>query len=141
LRYREAEDRACVNNVCVIIVGEKRREETVTERRFRELALAMPEAIEIGHMGHPDFRVRGKVLATLGYPNKDWAMVKLTPEQQAVFVGKEPAAFVPVKGAWGSRGATSVRLKVAKPSSVGAALAAAWGNIVPAALSRRAPKG
>lgn len=49
---------------------------------FRRLALSMPESSEVGHMGHPDFRVGGKIFATLGYPDRGWAVVKLTPEQQ-----------------------------------------------------------
>ena len=52
-------------------------------------------------MAHPDFRVRGKIFATLGYPDESWGMVKLAPEEQEVLVAAEPAVFVPVKGAWG----------------------------------------
>ncbi len=58
----------------------------MTADQFRKLALRLPEALEGEHMGHPDFRVGGKIFATLG-PRGDWGMVKLTPEQQAVFVG------------------------------------------------------
>ena len=54
----------------------------MTPDSFRRLALTMPEAVEAGHMGHPDFRVGGRIFATLGHPDEDWAMVKLTPEQQ-----------------------------------------------------------
>jgi hypothetical protein len=71
---------------------------------FRRLALTMPEALEVGHMGHPDFRVGGKIFATLGYPDERWAMVKLTPEQQEAFVAADPVTFVPVKGGWGRAG-------------------------------------
>ncbi len=95
------------------------------------MALSMPEASESSHMGHPDFRVRGKVFATMGYPDTNWGMVKLTPEQQAVFVGAEPKVYVPVKGAWGRQGATSVCLRSAKSKSLQAAFAAAWGNVAP----------
>jgi hypothetical protein len=98
---------------------------------FRRLALSMPEACEVGHMGHPDFRVRGKIFATLCYPDADWGMVKLTPEQQEAFVAAEPAVFVPVKGGWGRRGATNVRLRQAKARSLRVALAAAWRNVAP----------
>ncbi len=65
-------------------------------------------------MGHPDFRVAGKIFAPLAWPANGWSMVKLTPEQQAMFVRAQPGAFVPVKGAWGRRGATNVRLSKAK---------------------------
>jgi hypothetical protein len=47
---------------------------------FRRLAMRLPEAAEVGHMGHPDFRVGGKIFATLGYPTGEWAVVKLAPE-------------------------------------------------------------
>jgi hypothetical protein len=52
---------------------------------FRRLALALPEAEERAHGGRPDFRVRGKVFATLGWPDAEYGMVKLTPEQQAIY--------------------------------------------------------
>jgi hypothetical protein len=82
-------------------------------------------------MNHPDFRINGKIFATLGYPDKNWAMVRLTPEQQSVFVSSEPAVFIPVKGAWGRQGATNVLLRPAKEASLRAALAAALRNILP----------
>ncbi len=98
---------------------------------FRRLALAMPEASEVGHMGHPDFRVGGKIFATLGYPDESWGMVKLTPEQQEAFVSAEPKVFVPVKGGWGRKGATNVHLGSAKARSLRVALATAWRNVAP----------
>lgn len=104
---------------------------------FRRLALTMPEAREEGHMGHPDFRVGGKIFATLGYPDERWAMVKLTPEQQEAFVAAEPAAFAPVKGGWGRQGATSVLLGEAKLAALRTALMAAWRNVAPARLAQQ----
>ena len=77
-------------------------------------------------MGHPDFRVRGRIFATLGYPDAGWAMVKLDAEQQEAFVSSEPEVFMPVKGGWGRRGATNVRLRTARTHSVRVALAIAW---------------
>jgi hypothetical protein len=109
----------------------------MTDDSFRRLALTMPEAREAGHMGHPDFRVGGKVFATLGYPNERWAMVKLTPEQQEAFVAADPAAFAPVKGGWGRQGATSVLLARAKVASLRTALMAAWRNVAPARLAQQ----
>jgi len=88
-------------------------------------------------MGHPDFRVRGKIFATLFYPDESWGMVKLTPEQQEAFVSAEPAVFVPVKGGWGRRGATNVRLRPAKTPSLRVALATAWRNVAPRDLADR----
>jgi hypothetical protein len=95
----------------------------MTAQEFRDLALSLSEATEAEHMGHPDFRVRGKIFATLG-PGEAWGMVKLTPEQQAVFVRTESSVFEPVKGAWGRRGATYVRLAAATAPSVRQALMA-----------------
>ena len=102
---------------------------------FRRLALGLPEATEVGHMGHPDFRVGGKIFATLGYPDAGFGMVKLAPEQQEAFVSAEPGVFAPVKGAWGRGGATSVRLAAAKTASLRTALAAAWRNVAPPRLT------
>ncbi|MEI9963532.1 MAG: MmcQ/YjbR family DNA-binding protein [Caulobacteraceae bacterium] len=73
----------------------------MTADDFRRLALALPEAIEASHMGHPDFRVRGKIFATLGAA-ADRGMVKLTPEQQEVVVSAEPAVFAPSRAAGGA---------------------------------------
>jgi hypothetical protein len=107
---------------------------TLTVEDFRRLALGMPEATESAHMGHPDFRVRGKIFATLGYPDAGWGMVKLKPEQQEALVASEPDVLVPVKGAWGRGGATSVRLRSAKMRTLRLAMAAAWANVAPSRL-------
>ena len=58
----------------------------MTADDFRRLALELPGASEMSHMGHPDFRLGGKIFATLGYPDASWGMVKLTPEQQAAWI-------------------------------------------------------
>jgi hypothetical protein len=106
----------------------------MTAADFRRVALRFPEATESAHMDHPDFRVRGKIFATLGYPDTGVGMVKLFPDQQREFVRDEPKVFVPVNGAWGRRGATHVRLNAAKKRSVQRALAAAWRNTAPRKL-------
>ena len=98
----------------------------MTSEDFRTLALSFPETEERMHMKHPDFRVRGKIFATLWYPNDSWGMVKLSPQQQETFVHADPVAFVPVKGAWGLKGCTSVKLSRAKKPMVRSALAEAW---------------
>ena len=67
----------------------------MTAAEFRTLALELPEAVEDEHMGHPDFRVRKKIFATLSPPGAHWGMVKLPPEQQADFVRDEPDVFEP----------------------------------------------
>jgi hypothetical protein len=106
----------------------------MTGADFRRLALGLPEATESAHGDHPDFRVRGKIFATLGYPEMGVGMVKLFPDQQQDFVRAEPRVFAPVHGTWGRRGATHVRLKVAQKASVLRALAAAWRNVAPRKL-------
>jgi hypothetical protein len=101
----------------------------MTPQAFRKLALSLPDAIESAHGGHPDFRVGKTIFATLGYPDQTFAMIKLTPDQQALFIELAPGMFVPVKGGWGLRGATHVRLAAADAARVKRALTAAWEHI------------
>ena len=98
----------------------------MTANDFRRLALSFPETVEKAHMDHPDFRVAGKIFATLGYPEDGWAMVKLTPVEQEMFVKAQPAVFNPCTGAWGRRGCTNVRLKGVRKPTLRRALEAAW---------------
>jgi hypothetical protein len=107
----------------------------MTQEAFRRLALGLPEATEVGHMGHPDFRVRGRIFATLGYPDEGFGMLKLTPEQQEALTSAEPLVFAPVKGGWGRKGATNVRLQPATVASVRLGLALAWRNVAPRSLA------
>jgi len=106
----------------------------MTPSTFRKLALSLPEACESSHVGHPDFRVRKKIFATLAYPDVAWGMVKLTPAQQQSFVHAHPAVFMPVKGAWGLKGATNVKLRAATVAILLPALEAAWKNVAPSSL-------
>ncbi len=108
----------------------------MTANDFRKLALALPETEERAHMNHPDFRVAGKIFATLGYPDKSCGMVKLSPEDQHYFSQDHPDAFIPVQGAWGRRGATSVHLKAAKKGTLAKAMEAAWSNTAPKRLQK-----
>jgi hypothetical protein len=112
----------------------------VTANDFRRLALSLPEAEERDHMNHPDFRVGGKIFATLGYPDKSRAMVKLSPEQQHYFSKDYPDVFVLVKGLWGRRGATSVHLKAADKETLRNAIRAAWRNTAPKRLVEQFPE-
>lgn len=100
----------------------------MTVSEFRRLALSMPEAVEGAHMGHPDFRVGGKIFATLGHPSSAFAALMLTPEQQELFVRTESKTFRPVPGGWGAQGATQIVLRTAKKSAVREALRVAWSN-------------
>jgi len=108
----------------------------VTANDFRKLALALPQTEERSHMNHPDFRVAGKIFATLGYPDKTHGMVKLSPEDQHYFSKDYPDVFVPVNGVWGRRGATSVHLKAVKKEVLQKAIQAAWRNTAPKRLLR-----
>jgi hypothetical protein len=109
----------------------------MTPKDFRRLALSFPEAEERAHMNHPDFRVAGKIFATLGYPDRDWAMVKLTPVEQEMFVKAQPKVFNPCNGAWGRRGCTNVSLKSARKPTVQRALLAAWQLAAPKSLAKK----
>jgi hypothetical protein len=101
----------------------------MTADKFRSLALEISEASESTHMRHPDFRIGGRIFATLGYPDDEHGMVKLSPDQQRTFQHKAPNVFEPCAGAWGKRGSTSVDLAAANVALVRAALEAASKNI------------
>ena len=98
---------------------------------FRRIALAFPGAEEGSHMGHADFRVGGKVFATLGYPDEGWGMASLMPEQQQDFMALAADAFEPAAGAWGRGGSTLVRLEAVSGELLETALAAAWRKRAP----------
>lgn len=104
----------------------------MTPQSFRKIALALPHSVEKEHMGHPDFRVKNKVFASL-WPDGETAMVKLSPADQRRLIAACPRVFSPVKGAWGERGCTQVHLKAARVAEVRAALAEAWRNTAPKA--------
>jgi hypothetical protein len=100
----------------------------MTTNDFRRIALKLPGASESSHMGHPDFRINGKIFATLHYPDENWGMVKLPLEHQDNFVQTQPEVFVPVRGAWGRQGSTSVRLKAVDGGTLEQALRLAWSK-------------
>jgi hypothetical protein len=93
---------------------------------FRRIALAFPGAEEKAHMNHPDFRVGGKIFATLGSPDEAHGMVQLMPEQQELAMEAEPEAFRPASGAWGRGGSTLVRLDAVSDGWLERALDWAW---------------
>jgi hypothetical protein len=101
----------------------------MTIDEFRKMALEIPSSVERSHMSHPDFRVAGKIFASLGVPDENWGMVKLTPEQQRMFIESAPKIFKPASGAWGRQGCTNVYLPAAKAAIVRAALDAASKNV------------
>jgi hypothetical protein len=102
----------------------------MTPDDFRRLALALPEASEASHMGHPDFRVQNKIFATL-WPKEGRGVVMLTPEQQKILIDLKPAVFAPVPGGWGRRGSTNVNLDTADEISLTSVLLMAWRNKAP----------
>ena len=105
----------------------------MTAAEFRRIALNLPEVVESEHMSHPDFRVGGKIFATLGYPDEEHGMVILPPEEQARLVKAYPKIFSPAKGAWGKNGSTTVRLDGIDKATLVAVMSMAW--------RKRAPKG
>jgi hypothetical protein len=109
----------------------------VTAHQFRALALNIEGAVESAHMRHPDFRLGGKIFATLGHPDKDHGMVKLTVHQQRLFVKQAPKVFKPCNGAWGRKGCTNVVLQSADEGVVVAALDAAAENVISKAKPKR----
>ena len=93
---------------------------------FRRIALSLPGAEEGSHMGSPDFRVGGRIFATLASQSQGYGNLMLTPEQQALFVEEAPEVLVPIVGGWGRNGATHIRLAAANDGVLTGALQTAW---------------
>src|SRR5215472_2206049 len=93
---------------------------------FRRIALSLPGAEEGSHMGAPDFRVGGRIFATLASQSKGYGNLMLTPEQQSAFVEELPEVFVPIAGGWGRMGATHIRLDLANEDLLAGSLRTAW---------------
>ncbi|HEV8148447.1 MAG TPA: MmcQ/YjbR family DNA-binding protein [Bryobacteraceae bacterium] len=93
---------------------------------FRRIALSLPGAEEGSHMGAPDFRVGGRIFATLASQKQGYGNLMLTPEQQASFIGELPEIFVPIAGGWGRMGMTHIRLAAANEDVLTGALRTAW---------------
>lgn len=92
---------------------------------FRRLALSMPDAVEGAHQQHPDFRVQGRVFATL-HQDGATGMVKLSPTRQQALVRAHPRDFVPANGAWGRAGCTNVNLATVDRDVLAEAMTDAW---------------
>ncbi len=97
----------------------------MTAAGYRRMALGLDGVVEAEHMGHPDFRVGGKIFASLQQGLRA-ASVMLSPEDQADFIAAAPDAFMPESGAWGRAGWTRIQLAVADDETVGEALTLAW---------------
>lgn len=113
----------------------------MTPSQFRTIALGMPGASESSHMGHPDFRVGGKVFASLSWTeeDEDCGMVRLTPEEQAEALKKWPGVFRPSAGAWGDRGYTHMCLAKARTQMLRELIGAAWRGAAPKGLAAEHP--
>jgi hypothetical protein len=98
----------------------------MTADDFRRIALSLEGATEGSHMGAVDFRVDGRIFATLASVSKGYGNLMLTPEVQAEFVAGAPEIFLPVAGGWGRDGATHIRLEPANEDVLAGALHAAW---------------
>jgi hypothetical protein len=98
----------------------------MTADDFRRMALLLEGAVEGSHMGSADFRVGGRIFATLAHQHQGYGNLMLSPEQRAAFVGEEPDVFLPVAGGWGRMGATHIRLAVATEDILAGALHTAW---------------
>jgi hypothetical protein len=99
----------------------------MTEDAYRRIALGLTGAIEAAHMGHPDFRVNGRIFATIHHSGLTGAVL-LTPGEQQHFLERYPRAFEPGAGAWGRAGATSIRFSEVDEEVAGEVLTVAWSN-------------
>ena len=77
-------------------------------------------------MGAADFRVGGRIFATLASEKQGYGNLMLTPEQQADFVGEQPNIFLAIAGGWGRMGSTHIRLAQANEEVLAGALQTAW---------------
>ena len=98
----------------------------MTANDFRRIALSLEGAEEGSHMGAADFRVGGRIFATLASVKQGYGNLKLTPEMQAEFVKEQPDVFLPIPGGWGRMGMTHIRLEEANEDLLRGALEAAW---------------
>jgi len=98
----------------------------MTADDFRRIALSLDGAEEGSHMGQADFRVGGRIFATLAAQHLGYGNLMLTPEVQADFVAELPGVFIPIAGGWGRNGATHIRLAAANEDLLAGALRTAW---------------
>ena len=102
------------------------KDDDVNANDFRRIALSLEGVEESSHMGSPDFRVGGRIFATLAAQNQGFGNLMVTPEQQAAFVEELPEVFVPIAGGWGRMGMTHIRLAKSKEEVLAGALRTAW---------------
>src|SRR3954470_7607134 len=112
----------------------------MTANDFREMALGFDDAEESVHMGAADFRVGGRIFATLAHEHLGFGNLMLSPELQQSLIAEAPDVFVPVAGGWGRRGATHIRLAEATPEQLLEGLRVAWSLRVQKNEKSRTPK-
>jgi hypothetical protein len=93
---------------------------------FRRIALSFEGAEEGSHMGATDFRVGGRIFATLASQAQGYGNLMLDPEHQAAFVADSPDVFLPIPGGWGRSGSTHIRFTAATEDVMEGALRTAW---------------
>jgi hypothetical protein len=98
----------------------------MTAADFRRIALNFEGAEEGSHFGAADFRVGGRIFATLAMVKEGYGNLMLTPELQAAFIADRPDLFLPVFGGWGRMGITHIRLAQADEETLTGALHTAW---------------
>jgi hypothetical protein len=98
----------------------------MTTGDFRRIALSLEGAEESSHMGSPDFRIDGRIFATLASQKQGYGNLMLTPELQQAFIADQPEVFLPIAGGWGRMGMTHIRLAQASEDILTGALRAAY---------------
>jgi hypothetical protein len=98
----------------------------MTPDDFRRIALSLPDAEESSHMGAADFRVGGRIFATLASVKQGYGNLQLTLEQQAQFVEELPEVFLVIPGGWGRMGMTHIILAKASEDILTGALQCAY---------------
>lgn len=58
----------------------------------RRLIAELPGAVESAHHGHPDFRVGGRIFATL-WPDQNRSVLRLAVEDADALAGSEPETY------------------------------------------------
>ena len=103
----------------------------VTATQLRELALGLPGAEERETWGHPTFRVRDKIFASM-YEGDDGviATVKASPEDQEALIGGDPQTFGTASHV-GRYGWTTIRLDRVDPDELRELVVEAWRRTAP----------
>jgi hypothetical protein len=106
----------------------------ITADEFRRVVLSPPEAEERETWGHPTFRVRDKVFATLSDDGRQ-ATVKATRQEQAALVAAAPETF-DIPAYVGRHGRVGVRLATADPVELAELLIEGWRRTAPKRLAK-----